>query len=124
MNLGLIAKMATSKAVKEAIIKRSEGMCERCGGVGCDPHHLLEGSTKSQTECAENVLWVCRSCHRYLHSAQGQKENHGYKLDYQAWLLKEYDLIETRKIMGDKMMLDENDNIPLNREPFWLKEEE
>ena len=115
----------TNHKIVKAIQERSEGMCERCGGVGCDPHHLLEGSNKKSTETVENVLWVCRACHDYLHlDENGIKGNHGYKLDYQAWLLRFNDLNETRRLMGGKMMLDENGNIPLNRQPFWLEEEE
>ena len=112
----------TNHKIVKAIQERSEGMCERCGGVGCDPHHLLEGSNKKSTETVENVLWVCRACHDYLHlDENGIKENHGYKLDYQAWLLRFNDLNETRRLMGGKMMLDQNGNIPLNRQPFWLR---
>jgi len=111
----------TSKAVRESIIQRSDGMCERCGKLGCDPHHLLEGSTKSETECAENVLWLCRRCHRYLHSAKGHDENYGYKLDYQAQLLRNNEENEARRLMGGKLMLNKANGLSRERECYWLR---
>ena len=115
-------ELATSKKIVKAIQKRSEGMCERCGGVGCDPHHLLEGSNKKATETIENVLWVCRECHDYLHlDENGIKENHGYKLDYQAWLLRNNDENEARRLMGGKLLLDKANRLSRERECYWLR---
>ena len=114
--------MATKKSIVKAIQERSGGMCERCGRYGCDPHHLLEGSTKKETETVENVLWVCRTCHNYLHSAQGQEENRELKLDYQSRMLRLYDEKEARVIMGGKLLLDTENRLSRERECYWLGE--
>jgi len=113
--------MATNKKIVKAIQERSEGMCERCGSFGVDPHHLLSGSNKAETETVENVLWLCRACHTYLHSAQGQAENKGLKLDYQSHILRNNNEEEARLIMGGKLILDNDKRLSRERECYWLR---
>ena len=52
------------EALAKGIIERPE-KCERCGGKSKD--RLLDGHHESYYEPIK-VYWLCRSCHRQVHS--------------------------------------------------------
>ena len=56
------------RARRELVARRSDGVCERCGGrsgeEAHDVHHLHYRSLFN--ERPEDLQHLCRSCHRYL----------------------------------------------------------
>lgn len=55
-------------STREAIQVRSGGRCERCGGVGGEySHRRPRGVRDEHTACPCNALWLCRTCHAWLH---------------------------------------------------------
>lgn len=46
---------------------RAEGFCHRCGGIGIEPHHLF-GRHGSVRWDLDNLYWVCRECHDWIHA--------------------------------------------------------
>jgi 5-methylcytosine-specific restriction endonuclease McrA len=68
------------KAVREAVKERSGGRCEgveeicsgnnvhrvRCVKNGSDMHHV-KGKGRGGKNTSENIIYLCRSCHRYTH---------------------------------------------------------
>lgn len=53
------------------LLKKRRGKCERCGKTNCflDLHHKDFGLTN---HLPENLLCVCRSCHKLIHSKHKQ----------------------------------------------------
>lgn len=50
--------------IREAVIKRANGRCERCGAEGKQVHHL--NYDRPQGELLTDLQYVCRECHEYL----------------------------------------------------------
>lgn len=74
--------------VRQVVIDRSMGRCERCGvGVGVDNseiHHRLPrgmgGSRDAMLGQPANALRLCRSCHRYVEGNTEDVYDHGWKV--------------------------------------------
>lgn len=43
------------------------GICNKCGNYGCEAHHVLSCNYKRWRWSQENLVWICRSCHREEH---------------------------------------------------------
>lgn len=59
----------TGKALKKLylqVVHRDEGLCQICGKIGQQAHHVLYGSKKE--DCIENLLLVCGNCHAKVHA--------------------------------------------------------
>ena len=59
------------RSVRRAVIfSRSKGLCELCGDF-CpftgEMHHVKGGLGAQRCDCAENLVWACRECHRQAH---------------------------------------------------------
>ncbi len=55
------------KQVRAYIKHRDNGICQKCGGIGQEVHHIIPLSLSNyQTELAldpDNLILLCRSCH-------------------------------------------------------------
>lgn len=65
------------RAVVDEITRRAGGRCELrwadCWGTGTDPHHIWPVSEGGPVIVPVVwMLWVCRSCHGFVHSAAGR----------------------------------------------------
>lgn len=67
------------KTVRRYIKKRDHGICQKCGGVGREVHHIIELSLRNyQTELAidpENLVLLCTSCHNAERAASQVRED-------------------------------------------------
>ena len=43
------------------------GVCYHCGLSGTDPHHIVSRNHKRQRWNMDNLVYLCRTCHRYVH---------------------------------------------------------
>lgn len=98
----MVRNTATDKKIVKALKERTRGLCEICGNVGHDPHHIFGGSRRKSTERIECMAYLCRNCHRLLHD-KGYG-NRKLKLKSQSELAKMgYSEDEIRKIVGGKL---------------------
>lgn len=81
--------MAFSPKVKQAVLTRSGGLCERqlpsgrrCLSLGHDYHHIVRkgmggrhGEAKKISDSEANCMMVCLSCHGERHDGQGWNED-------------------------------------------------
>lgn len=88
---GAVRRTGFSKAVRDLIAARSEGVCELmiplvCTGRGEQAHHRrprgIGGSRRDDTNLASNGLWLCASCHAYI-------ESHRTEALEKGWLLRQ-----------------------------------
>ena len=42
---------------------RDGGVCQKCGGDGCDTHHIRKRKYYSTRWNLTNLIYLCRSCH-------------------------------------------------------------
>ena len=58
------------RIVNKKLLKDKKGKCEICGKIGqTEKHHIkTKGSGGNDTE--ENLIEVCRICHRLLHDGK------------------------------------------------------
>jgi len=75
--------MAFSREVKEAVLRRSSGLCERklpngqrCLALGAEFHHIVLRSRhgkriKKLADSEENCMLICLTCHRNRHDGVG-----------------------------------------------------
>ncbi len=67
----------SSRAVKRALLERSQGRCEGrgfsplCTGVGVDVHHVVKRSAGGDDTPA-NCLLLCRFCHDRVEAAPAE----------------------------------------------------
>ena len=95
-------KHKISKELAEKILDRS--MCEVCGGIGSEIHHIVRRSLKP-TE--NNLILLCSNCHRGTNGVHGMK---GHKLDVilkkglqDKLFAKGFNESEVRKMMGGRI---------------------
>lgn len=77
------------QAVKDALMDRCGGRCERCSSyTGLDPHHRLKkgmgGTRDPQSHTLVNLLALCRQCHRWVEH-EGVISGESYD---KGWLVK------------------------------------
>lgn len=98
-----MAKKKIDPKLIEQINKRSYGLCELCGRIGEQYHHIYGGNGRRKlTERVECMAHLCASCHNLLHDIG---ENNRYlKLKAQSELSSNgYSDDEIRKIVGGKL---------------------
>lgn len=61
--------------MREAVLRRSRGRCERCGkrSERLDPHHRKQRSVGGDNRLS-NVVAVCRLCHDRIHFRNNQDD--------------------------------------------------
>ena len=57
---------AFSNKVKQQIYERDNGLCQQCGALGTEIHHVKFRSQGGRGVYSNGVL-LCRSCHRKVH---------------------------------------------------------
>lgn len=63
-------------------------ICERCGQIATDRHHIFNGAMRNKSEIFHAVIYVCRKCHDEIHNnAELRKE---IKAQWQEKLMKEH----------------------------------
>lgn len=73
-----------SKTVRELVLKRASGHCERCGGVSFryEHHHrrprAMGGSKRADTNEPANCLLLCLECHRAIEMNRAEALDHGW----------------------------------------------
>lgn len=54
---------------RELVKRRAMGRCLRCGGPGAEWHHRRSRSVRdSHRHCPCNGVWLCGTCHRWVHA--------------------------------------------------------
>jgi 5-methylcytosine-specific restriction endonuclease McrA len=57
-------------AVRLAVLKRDGWRCQRCGGrTQLDVHHI-SSRARGGADTPENLIVLCRRCHRMLHEGR------------------------------------------------------
>ena len=97
--------------IVQAVLERSQLLCENCYGPGEEFHYICFGSGKrKQHETKESVVLLCYKCHRGtygIHGREGKKLDLKLKLRLQETYLNQgYTEEETRKMMGGKIYLE------------------
>lgn len=79
-------------------------------------HHIIKGRGRRK-ECTtpDSVIYLCQECHQGTNGVHG-KNGHELDLKLRRWLQRTYfrqdkSEAEVRKLMGGKLMLDENGEI-------------
>jgi hypothetical protein len=81
------AKRFIPKAVLKQLHERSGGQCEvivqgyRCNGGAKDPHHVLPKG-RGGKNTLDNLLHICRWCHRLIHDYPDKAEQMGILKKY------------------------------------------
>ena len=78
-----MAKGAFSPAVREVVLERCDGLCERCGmALATDLHHRrprgMGGDSRPDTGHAVNALALCRPCHSWVEGNRVEALSAGY----------------------------------------------
>lgn len=71
------------KPVRDMIVRRSQGVCERCGAApAVQIHHRrprgMGGSSAADTNVASNGLAVCVACHREIEANRADSLKYGW----------------------------------------------
>jgi len=89
-----------------ANIKRNSlQVCERCGGKTHKIHIHHKNADRTDND-KENLMKVCVTCHRYLHTLLGGKRDN-YAMEADTYLKKQY---THRKMRDGFALLNDNDN--------------
>lgn len=65
------------EAVRDAAGGVCEARCDGCTGSGHHAHHIRRRSQGGQ-DTVTNLLWVCRSCHDWIHANPAASYELGY----------------------------------------------
>jgi len=82
-----------SRELRQEILLERDGVCQQCGGIGTEIHHVMPRA-RSGRGVKTNALLVCASCHRQIHQ--------------QPDLLQEW-IKHYRSMYGDDFYMDEWD---------------
>jgi|SRR5690625_3974099 len=55
-----------SKKVRQEVYEENNGLCQQCGGIGTEIHHVYPRS-RGGRGVKTNALLVCHDCHREIH---------------------------------------------------------
>ena len=56
------------RRLRQQVMDRAGGRCERCGGVAVDAHHLV-ARVDGGADALANLLALCEDCHAEEHGA-------------------------------------------------------
>ena len=62
------------KALKKLylqLVNEQGGLCEKCGSIAVDAHHLVKRS-QGGDDSAENIRLLCRECHLKAHATNNK----------------------------------------------------
>ena len=80
-------KTGPDRATVDALFARSEGCCERCGGLGEQIHHRRArgagGTRRDDTNMLQNLVHLCAGCHAFCESNRAWAYEHG-------WLVRQW----------------------------------
>lgn len=96
------------KEIVREVIARSNSLCEVCGNLGSELHHVIKGNGKrKQHERAESIVLLCMDCHRGTNGIHGKN---GSELDLKLkrklqddYYNQGYSEDEVRSLMGGKI---------------------
>lgn len=95
-------------SIREKRIKYAKGLCEYCGAVAEEMHHVFPGrGRRKQLESFETVVMLCSECHRGKNS--WKVINH-FKNKVSVELFKKYGEHEARKRCGGRLYLDDGED--------------
>jgi hypothetical protein len=60
------------KSVAKQVRRRDGGICQRCGESGEHLHHLASFAIESGRYDPDNLVLLCRACHRFVHSRRNK----------------------------------------------------
>ena len=60
----------------KAVIGRDNGICQKCGSLGDNPHHVFLRRYMGSRFLKENGITLCTKCHRWAHD---------YQSDFMDW---------------------------------------
>lgn len=93
--------------IVEAILERSQGLCEHCFAPGTEIHHIIFGSGRRQHETIDSLILLCFNCHRGtggVHGREGRPLDLKFKRRLQkAYKGQGYTENEVREMMGGKI---------------------
>lgn len=96
-----------NKTIVQAVLERSQGLCENCYNQGSEMHHIVFGSSRKACERTESVTLLCYECHRGtygVHGRDGRKLNIKFKKKLQETYKEQgYKEDEIRKLLGGKL---------------------
>lgn len=100
-----------SPQVRDVIIERGGGMCERCGALpGTQAHHRrprgMGGSKRHDTNTPANGLWACDLCHDWVERNRTEARKEG-------WLIRQADKASETKVLrrGEWVLLDDGGGV-------------
>ena len=70
------------KLWSKAVIKRDKGICQYCGKVGDEPHHIIYRRYGAVRHLLDNGLTLCIVCHR--------TQAHDNPLAFNSWFQDNY----------------------------------
>ena len=77
---------APTTHVRETVVERAQGRCERCGGPGMQVHHRQPrkagGSRRAHINAPSNLVLLCLDCHTLIES----RRTYAYA---SGWLVRE-----------------------------------
>jgi 5-methylcytosine-specific restriction endonuclease McrA len=56
-----------SRDTRQKILLRDDGMCQQCGGIGTQVHHVVPKGSGKGRGVYKNGLTVCQPCHTQIH---------------------------------------------------------
>ncbi len=68
---------SVSPAVRDAVLLRDRGFCQRCGRMGRHLHHRLPRS-RGGPGTEANLVLVCLACHGWIHANPEQATATGW----------------------------------------------
>ena len=76
-----MAKLRMKKLTRELVAYRDNGLCQMCGKQATSQHHIVFKS-HCGANIAPNLICLCNSCHRLVHS--DEKKYRPILLDLQS----------------------------------------
>lgn len=90
---------AIPKSVKMRVLDRDKGLCIICGAQGFPDAHVVPRSALG-LGIEENIVTLCRSCHRLYDGVKRQEYGHIIR-DYMRTQYPEWDTIKKTYQKGD-----------------------
>lgn len=83
---------------RKAVVAERLGICEACGGVGNEVHHVIELTEENVGDPvialgAENLQLLCHSCHDLTKWDRGQAIREGLGFDHEGNIQRVADAI-------------------------------
>lgn len=73
-----MAMSVEERALRDAVLARSKGLCEVCGGRGGELSHRQSRAVGAHRYCPCNGLWACRTCHMDMHAHSEHARHMGW----------------------------------------------